>query len=97
MRVAIVTRAIDVAVLVHEVASPAHGATSHFLGTVREMNDGRPVAGIEYAAYTAMAAAELERIVKEASEHFDTSAIVVEHRDQRPGKKTEPEATAATQ
>lgn len=80
MRVALVTRAIDAAALLREVASTAHGATSLFLGTVREVNDGRAVTGMEYAAYEAMARAELDSITREALERFGVTALVVEHR-----------------
>jgi molybdopterin synthase catalytic subunit len=80
MRTAIVERPIDVTALLAEVASVAHGATSLFVGTVRETNEGRDVTGIEYAAYTAMAAAELGRIAAEAAGKFDGVAIVIEHR-----------------
>ncbi len=80
MRAQVVSRAIDGAALLAEVASPSCGATSLFLGTVRDVNDGRAVTGIDYAAYGAMAAIELERIVSEASARFDAPAIVAEHR-----------------
>lgn len=80
MRAAIVERAIDGAALLAEVASHACGATSLFLGTVRNTNDGRDVTGIEYTAYSAMANAELQRIVAEAAERFAAERIVVEHR-----------------
>ena len=79
-RVAIVDREIDVPSLIAEVAAPACGATSVFLGSVRETNEGRDVSGIEYSAYTAMAERELERIVTEAGERFDVTRLVVEHR-----------------
>ena len=80
MRTAIVTRVIDPSALLTEVASDAHGATSLFVGTVREVNDGRAVTGMEYTTYESMAAAELERIASEAYAQFTTSALVVEHR-----------------
>lgn len=79
-RTAIVTRPIDAAALIAEVSSDASGATSLFLGTVRDVNDGRAVTGMEYTAYGAMAARELEKIVTEAAETFDGVTIVVEHR-----------------
>jgi len=79
-RTAIVTRAIDAPALITEVASDANGATSLFLGTVRDVNDGRAVTGMEYTAYDAMASRELERIVSEAAEKFGGVTIVVEHR-----------------
>jgi molybdopterin synthase catalytic subunit len=79
-RTAIVTRAIDAPALIAEVASDANGATSLFLGTVRDVNDGRAVTGMEYTAYDAMASRELGRIVSEAAEKFGGVTIVVEHR-----------------
>ena len=80
MRTAMVTRVIDPSALLREVASDAHGATSLFVGTVREVNDGRAVTGMEYTTYESMAAAELERIANEACAQFTTNALVVEHR-----------------
>jgi molybdopterin synthase catalytic subunit len=80
VRAAIVTRPIEAAALVLEVGNIAHGAIILFLGTVRDMNDGRAVSGIEYRAYDAMAQLELQRIVAEAADRFDTQEIVVEHR-----------------
>ena len=80
MRAAIVTRPIEPAALVLEVGNIAHGAIILFLGTVRDVNDGRAVSGIEYRAYDAMAALELQRIVAEAAAKFGTQEIVVEHR-----------------
>jgi len=79
-RASVITREIDPASLIHEVASPEHGAISVFIGTVREVNDGRSVSAIEYSAYKSMADAELERILDEAEERFGVSALVVEHR-----------------
>ena len=80
MRTAIVTHAIDAAALLSEVGSPAHGAISLFLGTVRETHEGRAVTGIDYTAYEAMAERELARIGAEAVARFDAPALVVEHR-----------------
>jgi molybdopterin synthase catalytic subunit len=79
-KASIVTTEIDPASLINEVSSPQFGAISLFAGSVREVNDGRPVSAIEYSAYTAMASAELERILDEAEERFGVSALVVEHR-----------------
>ena len=58
MRSDIVTDAIDLSALLREVADAGHGAVSVFLGTVRDVNDGRTVSGMEYTAYTSMAVAE---------------------------------------
>ena len=80
IRTAIVNAAIDAAALVAEVTTSATGATTLFVGTVRDVNDGRRVTGIEYSAYTAMASDELHRIATEACAKFDGVHVVVEHR-----------------
>jgi molybdopterin synthase catalytic subunit len=80
IRSAIVTSAIDVTALITEVTSAATGASTVFLGTVREVNEGRGVSGIEYTTYAAMAAEELERIAHEAALRFDGVNVAIEHR-----------------
>ena len=80
MRIRLVDAEIDAAALVAEVARNANGATVLFLGTVRDVNEGRAVSGIEYTAYRSMAERELAAIVAEASRRFGTDDIVVEHR-----------------
>ena len=80
MRSAIVSRPLDPAALLSEVSGAANGAAIVFVGTVRDINDGRDVSGIDYAAYLPMAERELAAIVAEAAERFGTTDIVVEHR-----------------
>lgn len=80
MRAAIVRAPLDPAALLAEVATFANGATILFVGTVREVNQGQAVTGIEYAAYESMAVRELDAIVTEATSRFATSDIIVEHR-----------------
>jgi molybdopterin synthase catalytic subunit len=80
IRTAIVEEAIDAAALLAAVTSTATGATTLFLGTVRDVNDGRAVSGIEYSAYTAMAGEELQRVANDAAARFDGIRVVVEHR-----------------
>jgi molybdopterin synthase catalytic subunit len=80
MRSALVRQAIDLAALTAEVRRPRNGAVVLFLGTVRDINDGRAVTGMEYTAYEAMAERELGLVVGEAVERFGTDDIVVEHR-----------------
>jgi molybdopterin synthase catalytic subunit len=79
-RASILTAEIDPASLINEVSAPQYGAISVFVGTVREVNEGRSVSAIEYSAYKSMASAELERILDEAEARFEVSALVVEHR-----------------
>ncbi|MGK2936005.1 MAG: molybdenum cofactor biosynthesis protein MoaE [Gemmatimonadaceae bacterium] len=80
MRAALVTRPIDVTALAAEFADHSCGAVSIFLGTVRNVHEGRAVTGIEYKAYEGMAVRELEAILLRARERFAVEHIVVEHR-----------------
>ena len=80
MRTAIVDRAIDSCALLKEVAVHRNGATVLFVGTVREVNDGARVSGLDYTAYSAMAEKELAAIASEAAEQWNTRDVVVEHR-----------------
>jgi molybdopterin synthase catalytic subunit len=76
----LVSSPIETTALLREVADGGFGAATLFLGTVRDTNDGKPVTGIEYAAYEAMARSELARIAEEAADRFGIGAVVVEHR-----------------
>ena len=80
MRSALARDPIDVSSLLAEVSQHGNGATVLFLGTVRDVNQGRAVSGIEYTAYEEMAESELERIVCEAAAQSGTTDIVVVHR-----------------
>jgi molybdopterin synthase catalytic subunit len=80
MRSALVRRPIDPAGLLSEVQRSCNGASVLFVGTVRELNDGRSVTGMEYTAYETMAQRELDQIVDEAANRFATHDVVVEHR-----------------
>jgi molybdopterin synthase catalytic subunit len=80
MRTSIVDRPIDSCALLEEVARHSNGATVLFVGTVRDLNDGDAVSGLDYSAYAGMAERELAAIVSEAAERWSTSDIVVEHR-----------------
>ena len=80
MRTALVDRPIDVNALMAEVARTANGATLLFLGTVRDVNNGRAITGMDYSAYTSMAERELADIVSEAATKYEADDIIVEHR-----------------
>jgi molybdopterin synthase catalytic subunit len=80
MRIALVRAPIDVSALLATVVAPGCGASSLFLGTVRDVNAGRAVSGIDYSAYDAMAEGELRRIASEAAGRYGTEHIAVEHR-----------------
>jgi molybdopterin synthase catalytic subunit len=80
MRTALLRRPIEASAITAEVQRAGIGATVLFLGTVRDVNDGRRVTGMEYTAYEAMAARELDAIGGEAVRRFGTDDLVVEHR-----------------
>jgi molybdopterin synthase catalytic subunit len=76
----IVRAPIDPLAIVDRVTGPANGAILLFLGAVRQVNEGRPVTGIDYAAYEEMALRELNAIVAEGAARFGTDDLAVEHR-----------------
>lgn len=80
LHVAIVTAPIDVGSLMARAQAPGVGAVSLFLGTVRDLNDGRKVSGMEYEAYAPMAVSELRAIAEEVCARSDGLRLVVEHR-----------------
>ncbi len=71
---------VDPSALVRQVVAPMHGAVLLFLGVVRAVNDGRGVTGIEYSAYEAMAAAELQAIAEEAAALVGEADVAIVHR-----------------
>jgi molybdopterin synthase catalytic subunit len=80
MRTAIVDRTLDACALLDEVANHHNGASILFVGTVREVNEGERVSGLDYSAYRGMAESELASIAAEAAKRWGTKDIVVEHR-----------------
>lgn len=80
LHAAIVTAPIDVGALIARTQDDGVGAISVFLGTVRDLNDGRPVTGIDYEAYEAMAARELAAVAEEACVATPGLRVSVEHR-----------------
>jgi molybdopterin synthase catalytic subunit len=80
LHAAIVTAPIDVARLIATAQAAGVGALSVFLGTVRDLNDGRSVQGMEYQAYEAMAAAELAAVAREVCEQTPGLRVTIEHR-----------------
>lgn len=76
----ITTSTIDTAALLADVGSAASGAAVLFVGTVREHNEDRPVRGMRYDAYVAMAEPVLREIAEECAVAVDTTHIAVVHR-----------------
>lgn len=63
-----------------QVGSEEDGAVLLFLGVVRNHADGRPVRGMHYDAYEAMAASVLREIADEAAARLGTDRLSVVHR-----------------
>ncbi len=78
--VGVVDEPIDVSALIARVSGSSVGAISLFLGTVRDVHDGRAVTGIEYSAYRTMAAQELHTIATEVCLASPGLRLVIEHR-----------------
>jgi molybdopterin synthase catalytic subunit len=62
------------------VGAPEDGAVLLFLGTVRDHNDGRPVRGIHYEGYVAMAERVLAEIAEETALRLGTGRLAIVHR-----------------
>ncbi len=62
------------------VGGSGDGAVILFLGTVRDHADGRPVLGIRYDAYEAMASDVLREIAGEAADRWGVDDLTVIHR-----------------
>ncbi|WP_158514793.1 molybdenum cofactor biosynthesis protein MoaE [Gemmatimonas phototrophica] len=80
LHAAIVTAPIDVSHLIGTAQAAGVGALSVFLGTVRDLNDGRPVQGMDYEAYEAMAASELAAVAREVCDRTPGLRVAIEHR-----------------
>jgi molybdopterin synthase catalytic subunit len=61
----------DTASLRAQLLDARVGAHASFEGWVREENEGRPVQGLHYEAYVALAESEGERILAQALDAFD--------------------------
>src|SRR5688572_10303867 len=71
---------LDVAAVGTRVAADGAGATSLFVGTVRDVHEGRGVLRIDYEAYEPMAVRELEAVAREVAEAHAGTRVAVAHR-----------------
>ncbi|HET6395970.1 MAG TPA: molybdenum cofactor biosynthesis protein MoaE [Pseudoxanthomonas sp.] len=70
----------DVAPLRARLLRPDAGGYASFEGWVRDHHGGRPVLGLRYEAYAALAGAEGRRIVEEALARFPVAGVLCVHR-----------------
>src|SRR3954464_13926608 len=74
---------IDYHALTESVRSPDSGAVVLFLGTVREMTDGRRTVALDYDAYGPMAEAQMTEIETEARRRWPIDRVAIMHRTGR--------------
>ena len=70
----------DTAPLRERLLRDEAGSCNMFEGWVRNHNEGRPVHGLRYESYVALAQTEGERIMAEAVERFSLGEAVCVHR-----------------
>ncbi|TDQ40739.1 molybdenum cofactor biosynthesis protein MoaE [Aureibacillus halotolerans] len=66
--------------VIRKVESPAAGAITTFIGTVREWTKGRRTIYLEYQAYVPMAVAMLEQIGHEVNTRWPGTKVAISHR-----------------
>jgi molybdopterin synthase catalytic subunit/molybdopterin converting factor small subunit len=71
---------LDLAAVVAQVADPAAGAISTFVGTTRTHSRGRTVVHLEYDAYPEMAESEMARIAETVKQRHDVLHVAMAHR-----------------
>jgi len=71
---------IDVPAVIAGVRSPGAGAVVLFLGTVREMTEGRETRMLEYEAYAPMAQRVLDELEAEARRRWPLVQCAIVHR-----------------
>src|SRR5690606_30279512 len=71
---------IDVAALLRDVQRPAAGAVVLFLGTTRQLTDGRETTSLAYEAYRELARKELDRLRRGAEGRWQLVACGIVHR-----------------
>lgn len=81
-RIRVQTEAFDVAAVIDELCAgdPAVGAVASFIGLMRDVNEGTPVAGMTLEHYPGMTEKALEGIVAEAHGRWDLIGVSVVHR-----------------
>ena len=71
---------IDYHALTEEVRTPACGGVVLFLGTVRELTEGRKTVALDYEAYPGMAEKKLAEIEADVCGRWPVGDVVMVHR-----------------
>lgn len=74
------TDPIDPGDAIRSVTHAGNGGIAVFIGTVREMADGRAVTGLDYTAYVGMAERELNAVAHEGAALAPGTDVAVTHR-----------------
>ena len=74
------SEAIDHAALTEMVRRPACGALVTFLGTVRDLTDGRQTVALDYEAHASMAEKKLAEIEQQTRERWPVGEMAMVHR-----------------
>ena len=60
--------------------APGEGAEVRFLGTVRGIEDGRPITGIDYSAYLPMAEKMFAELIEHGTRDHGPHSVFIQHR-----------------
>jgi molybdopterin synthase catalytic subunit len=71
---------IDYHALTEEVRTPACGGVVLFLGTVRELTEGRKTVALDYEAYPGMAEKKMTEIEEDVRSRWPVGEIAIVHR-----------------
>ncbi len=74
--VLILEEPLALAEAVERVSGPGYGAVATFSGTIRDVEEDRPIGAIRYEAYRELALRELGRIIAVANERWGVKAVI---------------------
>jgi molybdopterin synthase catalytic subunit len=78
--IALTTDSIDYHALTERVRRKDCGAVALFLGTVRELTEGRRTAALDYEAYAAMAEKKMAEVEAETRQRWPVGDMMIVHR-----------------
>jgi molybdopterin synthase catalytic subunit len=78
--ITLIDEPIDAAVLIDRTRHPEAGAVVLFLGTTRELTDGRQTVALDYEAYREMAERQLADLESEARRRWPVIECIIVHR-----------------
>lgn len=71
---------LNIARITELITDPKCGAISLFVGTTRDIFEGKEVVSLEYEAYEGMAQKEMLKLAQEARQQWPLEKIVIVHR-----------------